>query len=93
MGASLLSVTSSTCATGGAFTGAQGAGLAITTGGADRLRVCWRMAGVEKSSAAPRGIVGQPRVRLELLLASVLQAASPPKARELLLMRSALLSG
>ena len=60
----------------------------MTTGGADRLRVCWRMAGVEKSSAAPRGIVGQPRVRLELLLASVLQAASPPKARELLLMRA-----
>ena len=48
------------------------------------------MAGVEKSSAAPRGIVGQPRVRLELLLASVLQAASPPKARELLLMMRAL---
>ena len=60
MGASLLSVTSSTWATGGAFTGAQGAALAMTTGGADRLRVCWRMAGVEKSSAAPRGIVGQP---------------------------------
>ena len=54
----------------------------MTTGGADRLRACWRMAGVEKSSAAPRGIVGQPRV-LELLLmralcflASVLPAAS-----------------
>ena len=51
----------------------------MTTGGADRLR----MAGVEKSSAAPRGIVGQPPVRLELVLmralcflASVLPAAS-----------------
>ena len=69
MGASLLSVTSSTCATGGAFTGAQGAGLAMTTGGADRLRACWRIAGVEKSSAAPRGIVGQPLVRLLLMRA------------------------
>ena len=58
--------------------GAQGAALAMTTGGADRLRVCWRMAGVEKSSAAPRGIVGQPRVRLELLLMRALCFLQPP---------------
>ena len=49
----------------------------MTTGGADRLRVCWRMAGVEKSSAAPRGIVGQPPVRLELVLSLSLSLLYP----------------